>query len=482
LWQRSRQKTLKFLVIPLNKLIHRYFSSQNPLTRRLLKGLGAQGMGKGLVTLQRLAEVPLFLSAWGVNLYGEWLMLTALLRYFEIGDGGFTTAAVREMSMRSAAGDRVGALRVFQSIQALLGLVSLGMLTLSFFIAPFIPLASWLALTQIPAESAVIILQVFFIVVMLGFYAELQSGAFWCEGHYPRGMFIANLNHAISLGIFITAILLGAGPVQLALAALGARVLGILIQHFFLRQTLPWLELGFGAASWQEMKSLTKPALASLAIPVGDALNIQGLRLVIGILLGPAILVLFTTLRTLTRLTVQLRLIIHNLMMPEMSQAFGKQDTALIGKLLIRANQVGIWGIGLVSLLMGIGGEMILAVWTNGNIAMDWVMYISMLIAGLINVLWGTTIAIIVVTNRHLRLAIMYNIIYGGLTVGLAYLVTPVFGAVGIAIVLVLSELLMAIYVIPRALHMANITFSDWMTKVFQPPLFLLRFFNKTQI
>jgi O-antigen/teichoic acid export membrane protein len=476
LWQNFRQKTLKSLVTFLNKLIHRYFSSQSPLTQRLLKGMGAQGLGKALLTAQRLVEVPLFLSAWGINLYGEWLMLTALLRYFEIGDGGFTTAAVREISMRSAAGDRVGALRVFQSIQALLGLVSLGMLALSLFLAPFLMVADWFSLKEIPAQTAIVVLQVFFTSVMLGFYAELQNGAFWCEGHYPRGMFIANLNHAIGLGTFVAVILLGAGPVQLALAALGARILGILIQHFFLRRTLPWLEFGFGAASWHEMKSLTKPALASLAMPLGNALNIQGLRLVVGATLGPAVLVLFSSLRTLARLTMQLRSVINTLILPEMSAAYGKDDHALVAKLLIHSSQLALWLVGLVSLVMALLGGWIVRIWTNGEIAMNWPMYMAMLLAGVVNSMWNTYLTVMVATNRHARLAVAQNLVYGLLTFGLAYAAAVTVGAVGVALVLVFSEALMAAYVVPRALKMAGISPTIWWKQAFQPPFFLLKF------
>ena len=96
------------------------------LESRLTKGLGAQGYSQAVQIFIRLAEVPLLLVYWGTQLYGEWLMLAAIPAYLAIADGGFAGVASREMSMRSGAGDRRGALALFQSTWLLLLLVSLG--------------------------------------------------------------------------------------------------------------------------------------------------------------------------------------------------------------------------------------------------------------------------------------------------------------------------------------------------------------------
>ena len=92
----------------------------------------------------RLAEVPLLLSFWGTQLYGEWLMLSAIPVYLTISDGGFAGAACREMTMRSGAGDRTGTLAVFQSTWVLLIVVSMVMGLLAFGFVEVAPLEKWL--------------------------------------------------------------------------------------------------------------------------------------------------------------------------------------------------------------------------------------------------------------------------------------------------------------------------------------------------
>jgi hypothetical protein len=66
------------------------------IIRRLLRGFGAQGLVQGVQLFVRLAEVPLLLSCWGAQLYGEWLMLSAIPLCLSVCDGGFTGATCRK--------------------------------------------------------------------------------------------------------------------------------------------------------------------------------------------------------------------------------------------------------------------------------------------------------------------------------------------------------------------------------------------------
>ena len=93
-------------------------SNQNAgsgIRERLLKGIGAQGFSQAVQIFIRLAEVPLLLSFWGTQLYGEWLMLSAIPVYLTISDGGFAEAACREMTIRGGAGDKTGVQSFFRA-------------------------------------------------------------------------------------------------------------------------------------------------------------------------------------------------------------------------------------------------------------------------------------------------------------------------------------------------------------------------------
>ncbi len=72
------------------------------VTRRILHGLGANAYGQLVVIVIQLAGVPILLHAWGMQLYGEWLILAAIPIYLSMADLGFSLSAGNDMTARMA--------------------------------------------------------------------------------------------------------------------------------------------------------------------------------------------------------------------------------------------------------------------------------------------------------------------------------------------------------------------------------------------
>ena len=87
--------------------------------RRLAAGFGVNIFSRGVATLIQVLSVPIFLRHWGIDLYGEWLLLNSVPSYFALSDVGFGSTAGNEMTMLMAAGRQDEALDVFQSVLAL---------------------------------------------------------------------------------------------------------------------------------------------------------------------------------------------------------------------------------------------------------------------------------------------------------------------------------------------------------------------------
>lgn len=151
-------------------------SEDRPLISRLIKGMGAQGYSQVVQIFIRLAEVPLLLGYWGTQLYGEWLMIAAIPTYFVICDGGFAGAATREMSMRSGADDRPGALSLFQSTWLWLLLASFGIGSLAFVMVQAAPLHNWVGFKVMDPATVKLVILILIIHVLVGFQTGLVYG------------------------------------------------------------------------------------------------------------------------------------------------------------------------------------------------------------------------------------------------------------------------------------------------------------------
>src|SRR6266404_7530354 len=91
---------------------------------RLIRGFGATALGPVVTTIVQIVSVPVFLHFWGVKLYGEWLIISAIPTYLALSDVGFGSVAANDMTIRVAAGDRDGALETYQSTRALISVTS----------------------------------------------------------------------------------------------------------------------------------------------------------------------------------------------------------------------------------------------------------------------------------------------------------------------------------------------------------------------
>jgi hypothetical protein len=200
----------------------------------------------------RLAEVPLLLSFWGTQLYGEWLMLSAIPAYLSISDGGFAGAACREMTIRSGAGNRNGTLTVFQSTWALLIIVSVvtGLLAIGF--VQIVPLEDWLGFSAMENLEARIVLLLLVVHVLTGFQSSLLNGGFWVAGCYPSGMYLITVTQFLEFAGLAVAVASGGGPVQAAAGYLAGRLLGTALMWVGQRRVSPWLRYGlFACLVWR---------------------------------------------------------------------------------------------------------------------------------------------------------------------------------------------------------------------------------------
>jgi O-antigen/teichoic acid export membrane protein len=439
---------------------------------RLIRGAVAQGCSQVVRIFLHFVEVPLFLHFWGIQLYGEWLILTALPAYLTLSDVGFANAARRDMAMLVACGDRQGALGVFQSIGLVIALLSIAIFLASLGLIVLLPFDKLFHLKLIDPATIGVLLVILCLYVLFSLQSGVIYSGFYCEGFYGFGTFLGTLIRLLEFALLVIALVLGGTPIEAALALLIGRFLGFTGVTFMLKRTVSWVRYGVSYASWSIVKRLTRPAFASMAFPMGNALNSQGIRLVIGATLGPAAIAIFATLRTLSRATVQAFGSISLIVEPELGRAFGRGDRDLFRRLFRRACQLTLWVAGLGCLTLWLVRDQLVQVWTAGKIPMDDTVFALLLLIGLLNSCWFTAMKVANATNRHGKIAVVYSLAYS-MSVLAAYIIAPIYGLSGVCAVLLVTEVALAAYVLPQSFHLADDWWLPWARTVVQPPYFL---------
>ncbi len=75
------------------------------MLKRLIQGVGANFLGQTINLASRVLLVPLFLTAWGAPVYGEWLLLSSIVAYLSLTDLGGQLYIVNRLTQAYAQQD-----------------------------------------------------------------------------------------------------------------------------------------------------------------------------------------------------------------------------------------------------------------------------------------------------------------------------------------------------------------------------------------
>ena len=437
--------------------------------RRLVLGLLSNWISKLAGSVIQFVQVFVFLKFWTEPVYGNWLILNSIPTYLSFSNIGFGTVAGNEMTMAVARDDRESAMRVFQSCWWLIiwAVVVLGgAVAVALYV---VPVDKLLNIHSIPAIDAKWIIGYLGFSVLLGQLEQLLQSAYRCVGRYPYGGFIKSSMSLAAFGIMLVPVVMGKPPRTVALWFAAANVAGTLLLCVLVKRDIPWIEYGWRYARFAEIKRLTLPAFAFMGFPMGNALNLQGTLMAVGYAMNPFAVVVFSTARTVSRVSLQMVQMVNSSFEPEFSKSFAQSDTGLVRTLHRRACQMAlILAFGIV-IFMTVGAPWFLTHWTHGKVPPSRPLLMILLLVVVFYSLWSTSSTIMTATNQHKRLALVY-VCATGVTVLVTYLVAKPYGLYGAAASLLLSEFIMNFYVLPATLRIAHDTLPAFVASLFHVP------------
>ena len=441
-----------------------------------MRGVSGQTFNQAVTVFVHLVSVPVLLNSWGKELYGEWLVLSAIPMYLSMTDLGFSSAAIRDMIIQIGKGSKDGALKAFQSAWGFLLIISFFVIML-FLPAVFVlPIEKLLNISILGFHEIRYLEMILCLLILATLQTNLFYGGFACVGKYGLGFGVLGAIRLIENTGLLVCALLGGGVTDSALSALVLRIGGMFVMLFILKRSVAWLYPGFSYFDRTVLAKLFKPSLASLIIPLSDSFNLQGMRIIVGMIMGPSAVVVFATLRTLTRLVKMFLNSLSKILMPEIGMAYGNKDKQLMLLLHRKSCQISI-GIALVSgLFLLIFGEGLLSIWTAGEVPMHQLLFAFLILVNIVNAFWFTSFNIQIATNFHARAAVVYLCVnISGLV--MAWFAGLFFELNGVASVLLVMEITMIFYVVPGSLSLTSDNMRAFLLNLVTPPNFMRKVF-----
>jgi O-antigen/teichoic acid export membrane protein len=389
-----------------------------PAGRRIWAAFLANGFVRGARIAEQLVVIPLLLSVWGNDRFGEWTALTSLASLTYLFNLGIGNAAYSDIVLRHGAGDTAGAARSFVTSTLLItALAGAGFVT-AFVLLQWQDVGTVMALHSVAPGVAKGVVLLYSFATLISFYEDPLTGVLGAE----LGLRVPYVMSAISkIGEIIciaAAVHFDAGPLLVTAITTAAITARILTMGAAAARWAPWLSFSVRSFDITVLAHTWKASLGYFFTYVCITFAyVQVPRLLIFHGFGAGTLAVFTVVMAYTRAARMVGAMISQSARLEIGRVFAGQDVAAFGTLVqaVIGSTVGVTFILLV-------GEMALAqfiipLWTSGHVQVDWLALGTLALVALAGSLFDASFACVTAINRVSAVAIGYGL---SLAVGLA--------------------------------------------------------------
>jgi O-antigen/teichoic acid export membrane protein len=390
-------------------------------------------------TIAQLLAPATLIAWWGPTRYGEWIFIASLPSFLAVADLGFADAAASRMTMEIAKGHKSEATRIFQTIFAMTLVLCVGLMAVGLPFLFFEHLEIGLVRLDHEMLATAFLLVACYSPLLL--LSSLFLGCLRAGRHYAESTLIYDAIQFFETIAVLWAAYAGKTFFVCALVISLIRAINVIMLAGWILRRMSWLRWGFRLFDLNTLRILLGPALAAMAVPVALAFNFQGTIWIAGSTIGPAAAAVLSTVRTASRVIIQMVGIFSRAAMPiySASVAVNNERSREIIERILRLLLLFLLAPGCV--LFGAFGRQLVGIWTHGNVDPPSVFIWLIAIGTFFHGCWSFGTNLLVSINRHVKFGVALVIITCVFTpLGLPS--AKFFGLNGIAANLMVLELL----------------------------------------
>ncbi|MGA7576861.1 MAG: lipopolysaccharide biosynthesis protein [Desulfobaccales bacterium] len=432
------------------------------MRKRLIQGIGANFLAQSITLASRVLLVPLFLTAWGVRVYGEWLLLSSVVAYLSLTDLGGQLYIVNRLTQAYALGDVPQFRKILHTGLALFLILPLAVFLGFLGLMLVFPPGSLLQITITSRPVVFLVMAILAFQFVFSLPQGILLGVYRSVGLLPRGVMLTNLMQLLVLILVALGLWLHRGLEAIACLQLLPYLGVALVAGWDLNRRFPQFHLfSLREADLSLGLSFIRPSLDFFGIQMSQAFTIQGTILVVGMLLGPVQVVVFATMRTIVNLIRSFFEQVSHAAWPELTRLDAQLDEDKFFLLFRAIFRTTLIAAVIFIALFHFWGENIYHVWLRKTVAYQQrVMDLFLIYMGEF-LIWLTCCHPLMATNRHRTLAKML-LVSSALNLGLAYLGGRHLGLPGVILGMIIGDLLLPCWFVPHLLNRYQPRFSGW--------------------
>lgn len=407
---------------------------------RLVANVFANGFGQGVAILSQLVIVPVAIRWWGVTQYGEWLTLSAVPAVLNWAEFGLASATCNRVCLLAAGGQTCEAQLLLSHLLGWLARVSAVLGAIWLIGAPFI--ATWYGgrFTTVSGTDLKLTLAVLGLNLVLAIFQGGLQVTFRANGKNHQGILLWNFHRLAELLLTLLIVATGNPILWVASAQFALRIVVVIVGWRLSSRGADLLKNSIGRARWIWLKQDAPQAMGFVGMTMTNSLQFSITTLLVGSICGPAVLVAFSTIRSLTRVPLQIGNILTNSVMPEVTVARGLCNRERLNR-MFRAccSQAFLFATGSIFLGPFIA-PFVLKWWTSSHVSGSFIVLVLAFLTCAASQMGGAFVSFICATNEHVRYSMISLGIYVVACIALSLLL-PKYALVAAFSLLLLAEL-----------------------------------------
>ena len=418
------------------------------ISSRVTRGVGVNVLDQLLNAIGQMVLVPVFLAYWGVQLYGEWLTLSAAVAYLSIVDFGMQMFVINRLNQCHT----VGALDEYNGILHSAYFLSLIISTASFCILSgalaFLPINQWFRISVTTSSTARLVLVILAAQIAFSIPQGLIGGIYRTIGEYPRGISAGVVQKGATFIVTGVTLIAGAGLSAVAAVQIVPMAAVATFVWIDLRRRHPEVHLGIRRRNMRQALSFLVPSLFFFMIPAAMALTFQGSTLLVGALYGAGAVAVFVTLRTVANVLRQAFSAVNHALWPELTALEATKRFEPLREVFLLSSKATLLLSVCGAIFLLFEGNDLVCLWTRGGIVYDHRLMVAFLILLVSQTYWFTSTIVLVSSNNHHLLSICY-LVSGIIGIGLGYKIGLHMGTPGVVLGLLVGDLLSCFIFVP---------------------------------
>lgn len=411
---------------------------------KIKRGISSNIYAQVVTIATQLITLPIALTVWDLETYGSWIVLTAIPAYFGMAELGMGTATAGLAISALARKEEESARSYLSTANFMSGMICLAILLVS------VLFMSSLAILGLVTRQSAVVVTLVATTNLLAVLMSVNEAAFRAADRYATGTVITTSGRLIEWGGFIVALVLHSSFIEVAVCMLLARAVVLIFQIGYLRLKVQALGWSCRFSGKDVARQIVLPALQLSVFPLVGLLSIQGMTIVVGNFYGSAIAGIFNAYRTYSRVSLQAITVISNPLLNWLTTGIARKEYVAVVSVYKTALRYSLITCVVLPVILFIGADFVFGAWTHGKISVDHGLMIAFLASAALVAMSSIPRSMLISANKPGEL-IGLMLAVAAIQLGLVALVAQYVPLVGVMLVVVVGDLILAIAAYRRA-------------------------------